>query len=471
MKKVVVLHWPLWVTILTGVVMWFCPHPEALSDQAWHLLSIFTATIVGVITRPLPMGAVAIASMAIVTLTGTLTMEQALEGYGKSAIWLIVFAFFISHGFIKTKLGTRIAYYFVRIFGKTSLGLGYSLVLSETILAPAIPSITARSGGIIYPIANALSLALGSKPTDSSRDKLGSFLILVAFQASIITSAMFLTAMAANPVVKELAKVQGVDITWSLWALAASVPGLVSLIVVPYFIYLICPPQLKKLPDAPRMAAEKLKEMGKMTRNELIMLGVFILLLVLWIAGEKFGIDPLTTALLGVSILIVTRVITFNELLEVHSAWDTLIWFGALFTLAKYLNQLGVIKYFSENMAIAATGLEWHEALLVLGLVYFYSHYGFASCMAHVGAMFAAFMSVAVILGAPALLTALIFAFISNLFGGITHYGIGNAPVLYGAGYTSIQKWWVVGLLVSIVNIAIWLVVGGMWWKYLGYWG
>lgn len=458
----------LFIPFLIGIIIWFMPKPEALTLQSWHIFSIFVATVIGIILKPFPIGAVAVIALSIAAITNTLTIGQCLESYSHDLIWLIVIAFFISRAFMKTQLGARISYHLINLFGKSSLGLSYSFIISELFLAPAIPSVTARTGGIIYPIATSLSLALDSKPHHLSAKKLGSFLTLVCFQGSVITSAMFLTAMAANPIVSRLAADAGIDLSWGTWALAAIVPGLTSLILIPYIIYKISPPEIKHLPDAKEFAKSKLIEMGPMKIPEWIMLFVFVLLLVLWIFGRTLEINATTTALLGVTVLLITRVLNFNDLLEEKSAWETFIWFGALLSLATYLNKFGFIAYFSEHMSDLVQGMSWPLALVCLSLLYFYSHYAFASSMAHVSAMFSAFLSIALLLGAPPYIAALILAFFSNLFGGLTHYGIGSAPVLFGFGYVSLKEWWRVGLIISFVNIIIWYAVGGVWWKFLG---
>jgi len=462
---------PLIITVLIGVGLWYCPRPEALTEVAWHVFAIFVATIVAIILKPLPMGAIAIIALAVTTVTGTLSINEALDSYNKAPIWLIVIAFFISKGFIKTHLGLRIGYYFVMLFGKSSLGLAYSLTFSELLLSPAIPSVTARTGGIIYPIAGGLAEAFNSKPNQPSARNLGTFLILVCFQGSVITSAMFLTAMATNPTVVVFAQDLGVNISWNVWALGALVPGLLSILVMPLVVYKLSAPTIKEIPDAYHLAKDKLKQMGKMKYQEWVMLGVFMLLIGLWIVGERIGIDSVTTAILGVSVLLLMRVVNWSELLGETVAWETFLWFGALLTLASQLKSKGVIDYFSEHMAGFVGGMEWVYGLLILSILYFFSHYFFASSMAHVGAMFSTFLLTSIALGAPPILSALLLAYFSSLYGGLTHYGIGSAPVLFGSGYVALREWWRVGLIVSIVNIFIWTVVGGIWWRVLGFWG
>lgn len=460
----------LFITVAVGAIIWFIGAPAGLDEKAWHLFAIFVATIVGLIIKPMPMGGVAILSITAVVLTGTLELQDALSGFQNTTIWLIVIAFFISRGFIKTGLGNRVAYMFVKKFGKKTLGLSYSLLVSDLLLSPAMPSNTARGGGIIFPIIRSLSQTFGSDPKDGTEKKIGSFLTKTAFQGNMITSAMFMTAMAANPLAATIAGDAGVNITWTGWAIAALVPGLVSLLVIPYFIYKVYPPEIKETPAAAEMATQKLKEMGPLKKSEWSMISVFLLILGLWIFGEKIAISATTTALIGLSVLLLTSVLSWNDIKKEEGAWDTLVWFAALVMMASFLNTLGMIPWFSDLMGGTVSGMSWVWALGALALIYFYSHYFFASSTAHVSAMYAAFLAVAIAAGAPPMLTALILGFFGNLFGCITHYGSGPAPVFFGSGYVTQNKWWSIGFAISIIHILIWGLVGGIWWKVLGLW-
>ncbi len=275
----------LYITLLAGALIWFIPAPEGVSIRAWHLLAIFVATIVGFIAKPFPMEAIAILALAAVPLTGTLTLKESLSGFGHPVLWLLMIAFFLSGGFVKMGLGARIAYCFIAAFGRRSLGLGYSLIVTDLLLAPAILSNTARTGAIVFPILRSIARSYGSEPHDGTARRIGAFLIQTSFQGTVITSAMFLTAMAANPLAAELAAHFGVEITWGAWALAAAVPGLVSLAVVPWVLYKTYPPEIRDTPEAAQIAIDRLAEMGRLKRREWIMLGTFTLLLLLWILG------------------------------------------------------------------------------------------------------------------------------------------------------------------------------------------
>lgn len=461
----------LLVAVAVGVSIWWVPAPAGVKPAAMHLLAIFVATIVGIIVKPLPMGAVALIGIMATALTNTLTPEKALSGFANSTIWLIVIAFFIARGFIKTGLGQRIAYFFVSRLGRRTLGLSYGLVATDLVMAPAIPSNTARAGGVIFPILRSLSTTYGSEPDSPSSRKVGAFLTAVSFHANAVTSAMFVTAMAANPLAVELATAQHVQISWGRWAAAAFVPGLVSLIVVPWLLYKVYPPELKSTPQAADEARQRLAGMGPMSMAEKVMLGAFVALLALWTLGDQLlDINSTVAALVGLAILLVAGVLTWDDIKAEQNAWDTLIWFAALVMMATQLTALGLIPWASKQMSGFVSGWGWIGAFVVLSLAYFYAHYFFASNTAHVSAMYAAFLGAAVVAGAPPLLAALVLGFVSSLFGCLTPYACGPAPVLFGGGYVTLGAWWRLGALVSAVNIVIWMVVGGAWMKLLGIW-
>ncbi len=466
-KKQIIL---LLTVVLIGLGIWFAPRPLEVDVRAWRLLALFIATIIGIILKPLPIGALVIMSLSVATLTKTLSLEQALSGFHNPIVWLVVFAFFISRGFIKTGLGSRIAYYFVSIFGKKTLGLSYGLVLSELCLAPAIPSVTARAGGVIYPIVLGLAKSFGSEPALGTERRVGSFLMKVSYQGSVISSAMFLTGMAANPLLVGLTQDAGYSISWGRWALAAIVPGLLCLILMPLIVYKIYPPAVKHTPDAAVLARTRLTEMGKLQKNEWLMLGVFILLLVLWVLGTSIGLNATVAAMVGLSLLILTGVLEWQDVIKESTAWDTFIWYAALIMMATALNTFGFTPWLSEQIVELVGGLNWSLAFLILGLIYFYAHYFFASNTAHVSAMYPAFLMVAIGLGTPPDFAILVFAFSSSLMGGLTHYGSGPAPVFYGSGYIDVKDWWRIGFILSIVYLVIWMGVGSIWWKALGFW-
>jgi divalent anion:Na+ symporter, DASS family len=461
---------PLLLCVAIGLIAWLCPHPEGITPQGWHLLVIFIVTILSLIVKPLPMGAVAMISLVVAVLTKVITMKQAFAAFSSDVVWLVVFALFIAKGFNATGLDKRIAYFFTALLGRKTLGLSYGLMVTDLILAPALPSVTARSAGIVYPILHGIATSYKSYPHNDSARKIGAFLTVTAFQVTVITSTMFMTAMAANPILASLTHKENLTLSWADWTLAGALPGILSLILIPWFIYTIYPPQIKETPNAQAIARSDLKALGKMHKQEWIMAVTVLVLLTLWIFGKQLGVEVTIAAMVGLTVLLVTGVLEWKALIRVHDAWETFVWFCVLIMLAGYLKDYGVLDWFTQIVQGHFSGLHWKYAFPILALIYFYSHYFFASSTAHVSSMYPAFLGVSLALGTPPMLAVFILIFFSNLFGGITHYSLAPAPLLYGVGYVDIKDWWKIGFLTSLINIAIWSTVGPVWWKFLGYW-
>ena len=475
------------IAILVGLIIWFViPVPTGVAPEAWHMLALFIATIIAIIGKVLPIGAIAIIAVMLVALTGVTNdspkdaIADALSSYSSPLIWLIGIAVMISRGLIKTGLGRRIAYYFISIFGKKTIGVAYSLSAAELMIAPITPSNTARGGGIIHPIMRSIAQSFHSTPEEGTQNKIGRYLAMVNYHANPITSGMFITATAPNPLVVDLVnKATGseIQLSWTTWAVAMFVPGMLCLLLMPLVIYLIYPPDAKVTPDAKQFATDNLSEMGRVSTQEKIMLGVFALMLILWanipalIFGEQLIVDATTTAFIGLTALILTGVLTWDDVLKEKSAWDTIVWFGALIMMASYLNKLGLVGWFSSNIEsmIGVIGVGWIGAVVILTLVYLYIHYFFASTTAHITALFAAFYAVGLSLGAPPMLYALILAAAGNIMMTLTHYATGTAPVIFNSGYVTLGEWWIIGAIMSVVNLVVWIGAGLIWWKLLGY--
>ncbi|MEP6689830.1 MAG: DASS family sodium-coupled anion symporter [Gemmatimonadaceae bacterium] len=458
------------IVIAAGAAIALAPAPSGVTPQAWHLLAIFVATIVGSIVRPLPAGAIVLLGVGAIALTRTLPIDRALAGYGEPIVWLVLAAFFLSRGMTKTGLGRRMALLFIRAIGGRSLGLGYALVATDFVLASVIPSNSARAGGIIFPIARNICTAYESEPGPTAR-RLGTFLMLFLYQSDVILCAMFLTGQASNVLIAKFAKqVAGVDVGYGTWLAGAIVPGLVALALVPPIIYVLAPPELKRTPAAPEYAAAELRALGALGRDEWAMLAVFAMVAVLWMTTALHGINYTAVALLGIGTLLVLGVLDWSDILAERGAWDVFIWYGGLVQMAQALGETGLTKRFAEAAASMTSAWPWTAALVVLLLIYFYAHYGFASITAHATAMFIPFLVVILAAGAPAWIAVLLLAYYSNLSASLTHYGTTHAPIYFGAGYVTQRQWWSIGLVVSIANVVVWGVVGPLWWKLLGWW-
>ena len=446
------------------------PRPASIRPEGWRLLGIFVATIGGLILQPISGGALVLMAVTLAAVAGGLTIQQALEGYADPTVWLVMAAFFISIALIKTGFARRLALIFVRAFGKSSLGIAYALSMTDMLLAGIIPSNGARSGGVVLPIARSIAELYQSRPGPTA-SLLGSFLITAVYQNICVTAAMFMTGQAGNPLAAKIATdTFHYPVTWSMWALAGIVPGLCSLAFVPYLIYRMDPPEIRKTPEAAAFAASELKTMGRMDTAQTIVLIIFVSVCGLWIATPLHGLEIAIPALLGACALLATGVLRWEDVLAERAAWDIFIWYGGLVRLGKALNDAGLTREFAKAVGGLFPGSGWPWLFAVALLIYFYSHYGLASITAHILAMFAPFVVVLTAKGSPLGLTIFAFACFANFSAGLTHYGTTPTPMYYATEYVSFGKWWKAGFLASVANIAIWCTVGFGWWKVIGIW-
>ncbi len=466
------------ICFLVGLNLWWFGPPEGLAVEGWRVFAVFFATILCFILRPIPMGPAVL--IAIVTLAATKTLgptskesfAAALSGYGNTTVWLVVAAFFIAGAMIRTGLGRRIALGCVVKFGKTTLGLGYATALAELILGPAIPSNTARGGGVMAPIVNSLSRALGSAPDNQPR-LAGEYLMLNGAHVNLITAAMFLTGMAANALVSVEAKDAGLEFGWMTWLKGSIVPGFVCLALMPLFLHKLLAPKMQDASAARESAREQLAEMGAWSRNEKIMLGVFVLLLLLWATSNWLhGMHTGVVALMGVLILLLSGAEKWEGITGNREAWDALVWLGGMVSMAGALKATGFIAWFADAMQgqVQAAGLGMLATAVVLALIYFYSMYGFSMLTGHITAMVAAFLAVALAVGVPGMLMVALLAYFSNLCGCLTNYSTGPVVIYSGFGYVPVGRWFKVGAIVSLFHLAVWLGVGLPYWKWLGWW-
>lgn len=447
------------------------PVPEGLQPKAWRLFVIFVLTIIGLILQPFPLSVVSLAGMTIAVVSGVLQVGQGLSGFSSPVMWMILVAILVSRGIIKSGLGERIAYFFVAKLGKRTIGVAYGLGFTDLVLAPATPSAMARGGAIVLPILTSIAKAYDSVPFSPSANRVGKYLILTAAQINSATGAMFLTAMAANPLMAGFAEQFGVKITWMSWFTYGLGPGIVSLLLLPLITYVVSPPEIKHTPKASEDAREHLRAMGPLTTHEKLVLFTILLMIFLWTVGNVLlNVNATITTFVGLLCLLYFGGLTWDDVLAEKAAWDTLIWFACLLTMAGFLNTFGFIPWFTKHVASSIGGLSWPVAFVTLSLVYFYAHYFFASLTSHVASMYVAFVGTAVAVNVPPVLAVMTFGFLSSYFSTITHYGGAAPTLLFAQGFIPTGEWWRKNFIMSLFNLPIWIGGGAFWLKFLGAW-
>jgi L-tartrate/succinate antiporter len=453
---------PVAVAALIAVV----PAPHGLPQHAWWYFALFAGVIVGLILEPLPAAAIGFIGITVAVTLGFIgdtpgdSLKWGLSGFANDTVWLIFTAYMFAEGYEKTGLGRRIALLLVSALGKRTLGLGYAVALSDLVLAPFTPSNTARSGGTIFPIIKNIPPLYGSLPGESSR-KIGAYLLYTAFATTCVTSSMFLTALAPNLLAVEIiAKSSGIHISWMQWFVGFLPIGATLFLVVPALLYVIYPPEVKSGGEVVTWARSQLHEMGGLSGKEILMGVLAIAALVLWIAGGSW-IAATTVALLVVSAMIVTGILSWNDLLAYKQAWSVLVWFATLVALADGLNKVGFLPWFGKLTAHMLNGVSPLFVVIGLIVVFFVVHYLFASITAQATALLPVFIaSVAAMAGVPILTIALLLAFSLGLMGVITPYACGPAPIYFGSGYIEGRDFWKLGAILGALFLLALLAIG-----------
>lgn len=446
------------ITLVLGIIIWHLPIPWDLSPNAWYLFAIFITAIIGVLIDALSIFTASVLALVAVVLFRVLTPEKAFSGFSESFILLILAAFLVAKGVIKSGLGRRIAFLLIRRFGKSTLNLGYCIVATDTLLGPAIPSNTARSG-ILYPIAHALSLDTGSLPTPEGRNKTGSYLMMTAISGHTISSALWFTGMAANPVGAGIAAQFGVNMNFGNWVFVASVPCIIALIAIPLVLYKLFPPEIKLTPEAPKMARKALHEMGPMSKQEWIMGITFFGMILLWAFSPLLNINLAIVAFLGLSILILANVYTLQDIRQGGGdALETYVWFAILYMMSTALNDMGFMKTLGAQIADQISGYNWVTVYILLTILYVVIHYLFVSQTAQLLALYAVFLQVAVNAEVPAALMAFMLSFATNYFAVITPQASSSNVLFAGSGFLPSENIYKQGAIITVLNTAIFLL-------------
>jgi DASS family divalent anion:Na+ symporter len=449
-------------TVALALGIWLSPVPEGLVPAAWHLFALFVAAIVSVVIGAFPILTSSVLALAAAVLSGTLAPAKAYSGFANGTILLIVVAFLVARAVVKCGLGERLGHLVVSVFGRSTLGLGYSVFLVDGVIAPAFPSNTARSG-VLYPLVLSVAEAAGARPGEEGRRRLGSFLMFCGIASLTVSSALWFTAMAANPLGAEIARGHGLDIGFGSWLIASSVPTLAAMALLPLLLYKILSPEVTATPEAPLAARRALRAMGPLGAHEKVVAATFAGMVVLWGAAATLHLDSTAVAFLGLGVLLGTGVLTLQDIAKEGDVLATFIWFAVLFTLSGQLNELGFMGYLGERLAGALGGVSAAVAGIVLVVAYVLLHYLFVSQTAHLLALFGVFLDVGAKLGVPLAPFAFLLLFATNFFSANTPQGSSANLLFAGSGYLSQTELYRLGGLTTAFNLGIYLLVGTPW--------
>jgi len=455
------------------------PVPDGMPPQAWRYFAIFVAMIVGMILEPIPATAISFIAMTVCVIgsnwvlfdakeladpnfeAGKQALKWGLAGFSSTTVWLVFGAFIFALGYEATGLGRRIALIMVKFMGKRTLTLGYAIVIIDILLAPFTPSNTARTGGTVFPVVKNLPALFESYPNDPSSRRIGGYLMWMMVISTSLSSSMFITGAAPNVLgVEFVSKIAGVHIGWMQWFLAFLPVGLILLIVAPWLSYVLYKPGVTKSNEVAIWAVGALKEMGGLTKKELTLIVLVLFSLCLWVFGNSF-IDATAVGLLAVSLMLILHVVAWKDITKYSSAWNTLVNLATLVVMANGLTRSGFIKWFADTMSHHLSGFSPSATVVALVLVFYFSHYLFASLSAHTATMMPVILAVAMGLpGLPMAELSMLLVLSIGIMGVLTPYATGPGVIIYGCGYVKSKDYWRLGGIMGVLYISMLLLVG-----------
>ncbi len=442
--------------------IWFWPIPAGLTKESWDLFAIFAAAIVAVILNSFPLLTSSLLAVSAAVLTRTVDPAKAFAGFANQSVLLVVVAFLVANAVVKSGLGQRISLLVVSAFGRSTLGLGYSIFLTDALIAPAFPSNTAR-GGVLYPIILSLAQNSGSVPDEEKNRRMGGYLMFCGMASLSVSSALWLTATSGNPIAVSLAEPYGVKINFGSWMLAASVPVLTMIALLPFILYKLFPPGVTETPDAPKAAREALRSMGRLKRDEWIVAVAFAFMVTGWVMAGTLKLSLAAVAFAGLGALLATDVLTLEDINLQGGTLVTFLWLAVLFALSGQLNELGFMGYVGAHLTSLLGGITWPVAYVVLLVLYVLMHYMFVSQSAQVLALFDVFLGVGVKTGVPAPLMAYALLFASSYFSTITPQGGSQNVIFVGSNYLTQPELYRLGLLTTLFCLLVFLATGTPW--------
>ena len=446
--------------LATGI--WFTPIPEGLTAPAWHLFAVFVASIAAVLTGAFPLLTSTMLAVAAVVLTGTIPAAKAFSGFANASVLLVVIAFLVAQAVVKSGLGRRISLFMVSRFGGSAHGLAYSIVLTDAVIAPAFPSNTAR-GGVLFPIVLSVAQGSGSRPDDPQGRRLGAYLMFCSMASLAVSSALWMTATSANPIGIQVVRDFGLDINFGRWFLAASVPALTAILLLPRIVSRLFPPGVGETPEAPAAARRELAALGPLSRDERITAVVFVLMVAGWIFADALKLNVTSIAFAGLGLLLLANVLTVDDIALQGDTLVTFLWLAVLFAMSGQLNELGFMGYAGQRLASHMGGLSWPVTYVTLIVLYVAIHYMFVSQSSQVLALLGVFLDVGVRGGVPAPLMAFALLFASSYFSVITPQAGSQNVIFVGSGYLTQKELYRLGLLITLFFMAVFLTVGTAW--------
>ncbi len=443
--------------VVIATLAWMFLKPVAgLSDKALHMIIIFVATMTGVMLEVCSTVAFLLMSMLIANLTGTIEVKEGFCGFSNIVPWLLFLVLSLATAITKTSLGMRLAYIFMKFFGKGINGLSYSIILTELFVAPVLPSNTARAASIGYPLVTSLSKYISANVKNVTEKSIGSYLSVLYSSSNAVCSSLFLTAMISNAIIVEVMRENNIHMTWLTWTKFAILPGIIILAVIPFIVRIFCSPKTRDLGDIQAKAKTNYETLGELSKHEKCIIATFGIMLIMWILAETIHIPVLVTTLLGLCVFYSLGIVNIKDILSSHGTFNAVITLSIIISYVNCLTAFGAIDWFNKVVTDMIGGFPPLMSFLILSIIYFFAHYFFTGEGSRIIALYSSFLSIGMSLGIDKMSVSMTLAVFSSMSSILTHYSGPVAILMFSTGYVSPKKWLANGTTLALVIMCIW---------------
>ena len=443
--------------VVIATLAWMFLKPVAgLSDKALHMIIIFVATMTGVMLEVCSTVAFLLMSMLIANLTGTIEVKEGFCGFSNIVPWLLFLVLSLATAITKTSLGMRLAYIFMKFFGKGINGLSYSIILTELFVAPVLPSNTARAASIGYPLVTSLSKYISANVKNVTEKSIGSYLSVLYSSSNAVCSSLFLTAMISNAIIVEVMRENNIHMTWLTWTKFAIVPGIIILAVIPFIVRIFCSPKTRDLGDIQAKAKTNYETLGELSKHEKCIIATFGIMLIMWILAETIHIPVLVTTLLGLCVFYSLGIVNIKDIFSSHGTFNAVITLSIIISYVNCLTAFGAIDWFNKVVTDMIGGFPPLMSFLILSIIYFFAHYFFTGEGSRIIALYSSFLSIGISLGIDKMSVSMTLAVFSSMSSILTHYSGPVAILMFSTGYVSPKKWLANGTTLALVIMCIW---------------
>lgn len=459
--------WGLPLALVIGLLIYFSPPSPTLGVQGHAAIALFAATFILFLTEALPLAVTAIAVVPVAVLMGIVKIGPGLAPFASSSLFLMFGAFILAAGMIESRLAERIMYLVLKMGGSTTFRITFGIMVGNIILSFLVPSSTARVA-ILLPVCVSIIKLFNVE----GRSKFAVNLLLTLTLTNATIASGILTATVPNPVTVEfIAKAGGPTISYMDWLIIGFPPALIMTVITWGIIQLMFKPESREIPGGMNYITDRLNSMGKMEYKEKYTLGVFAIVVALWMTGDITKIDSTTACMAGSLLLFLPKfgVISWKTA-QTHISWNVLVIVGGGLSLGNLLFRTGASKWLAQ-LAFDSFGLHALPIVVILLIVMFvaqFMHFFFVGTTVMATAMLPMVISLAEAAGVSAELLALPAGMIIGGYPVLMFYCTNPNVLVYGTGELEVGDFPKVGIPIAIIGCIVYALCAITYWQWLG---